>query len=253
MNMPKPFITRRQSIRALAPLATGFLEVEPAGVDPGPPRKLNVVCVGGHPDDPETGCGATLARYSAAGHNVAIIYLTRGEAGIAGKTHDESASIRTEEATRACRVIGAKPVFAGQIDGSTEINTARYKAFEPLLNGLKPDVVFTHWPVDTHRDHCAASLLTYQAWLRNGQNYALVYFEVLSGEQTQQFLPNFYVDVSATWEKKREACFLHVSQNPAEFYAYHEKMERFRGLEHRCERAEAFVIHSQGPLPPLAW
>jgi N-acetylglucosamine malate deacetylase 1 len=95
--------------------------------------------------------------------------------------------------------------------------------------------------------------LTHQAWLRSDKKYALVYFEVLSGEQTQQFAPNFYVDVTGTWEKKKEACFIHASQGPAESYPYHEEMERFRGLEYRCKRAEAFVVHSQGPLPPLGW
>jgi hypothetical protein len=48
--------------------------------------------------------------------------------------------------------------------------------------------------------------------------------------------------------KKKQACFLHDSQEPSEFYAYHEQMERFRGLEYRNKRAEAFVVHSQGPL-----
>jgi LmbE family N-acetylglucosaminyl deacetylase len=241
--------TRRETFLAVAsPLAASFV-----GGASAAGRKLNVVCVGGHPDDPETGCGATLARYSARGHNVTIIYLTRGEAGIEGKTHEESARIRTEEASKACRVLGAKPIFAGQIDGSTEISNARYEAFDQLLREQKSDVVFTHWPVDTHRDHCAASLLTFQSWYRGGKKYALVYFEVMSGSQTQQFSPNFYVDVSETWQKKKEACFMHTSQGPSEFYAYHEEMERFRGLEYRCKRAEAFVVHSQGPLPPLAW
>jgi hypothetical protein len=44
-----------------------------------------------------------------------------------------------------------------------------------------------------------------------------------------------------------------ASQQPSEFYAYHEDMELFRGREHQCKRAEAFVVHSQGPLPPVAW
>jgi hypothetical protein len=33
---------------------------------------LKVVCVGGHPDDPESGCGGMLARYVEAGHRVTI-------------------------------------------------------------------------------------------------------------------------------------------------------------------------------------
>ena len=47
-------------------------------------RRLKIVCVGGHPDDPESGCGGTLCRYAALGHAVTVIYLTRGEAGISG-------------------------------------------------------------------------------------------------------------------------------------------------------------------------
>src|SRR6187200_3521859 len=85
-------------------------------------RKLHVVCVGGHPDDPESGCGGTLARYAALGHRVTIVYLTRGERGIPGKSLAEAAAIRTAEAERACEILGAAPVFAGQIDGDTEVN-----------------------------------------------------------------------------------------------------------------------------------
>src|SRR5947209_11662065 len=87
-----------------------------------PNRRLNIVCIGGHPDDPESGCGGTLARYSALGHAVAIIYLTRGEAGIPGKSHEEAAAIRTAECEASCKILGAKPVFAGQSDAAAVID-----------------------------------------------------------------------------------------------------------------------------------
>src|ERR1700712_3805020 len=65
-------------------------------------RPAKVVCVGAHPDDPESGCGGTLAQFAAAGHPVTIIYLTRGKAGIPGKSHAEAANIRTQESLEAC-------------------------------------------------------------------------------------------------------------------------------------------------------
>lgn len=34
-----------------------------------------------------------------------------------------------------------------------------------LLAATSPDVVFTHWPVDTHMDHQVASVLTIRAWM----------------------------------------------------------------------------------------
>src|SRR5262245_34968881 len=89
---------------------------------PGTASPLRVVCVGAHPDDPESGCGGTLARYAQLGHRVSVIYLTRGEAGIAGKSHKEAADIRTAEAESACKLLGARPLFAGQVDGATEVN-----------------------------------------------------------------------------------------------------------------------------------
>src|ERR1700676_509382 len=70
--------------------------------------KRKVVCVGGHPDDPESGCGGTLAKLVIAGHDVTIIYLTTGEAGIDGKSHDEAARIRKQEAINACKILNTK-------------------------------------------------------------------------------------------------------------------------------------------------
>ena len=127
--------------------------------------RLTVVCVGAHPDDPESGCGGTLARYAALGHAVTIIYLTRGERGISGKSLEEAAKIRSAECETACKIIGAKPAFFGQIDGATEVTRAQVDAMSRLLAAANPDVVFTHWPVDTHMDHQIASVLTIRAWI----------------------------------------------------------------------------------------
>src|SRR5437763_306205 len=105
-------------------------------------RPLRIVCVGAHPDDPESGCGGTLARYASTGHAVTVIYLTRGEAGIPGKSHEEAAAIRSAEAEAACKILGAKPVFAGQIDGATEVSHKAAEVLGKLLAEEKPDVVF---------------------------------------------------------------------------------------------------------------
>src|SRR5512146_1002053 len=78
------------------------------------PGKLKVIVVGGHPDDPESGCGGTMALYASLGHEVVALYLTRGEAGIPGKTHDQAATIRTGECLRACEILKARAAFAGQ-------------------------------------------------------------------------------------------------------------------------------------------
>jgi len=207
------------------------------------PGALKVVCVGGHPDDPESGCGGTLALYAAQGHRVSIVYLTRGERGIPGRSESEAAAIRTAEAQAACGILGAKPVFAGQIDGATELTRARVEAMGAILDAESPDVVFTHWPIDTHMDHQVASLLTIRAYVAKSRGFPLYFFEVNSGSQTMGFTPTHYVDITAVREKKKSALFAHKSQHGDAIYReHHEIMENFRGREVRAAAAEAFVL-----------
>lgn len=208
-------------------------------------RELKIVVAGAHPDDPESSAGGTMARYADLGHEVVALYLTRGEAGIPGKSHQEAARIRTAEAEKACAILKARPVFAGQIDGSSEVTKATYGEFGKLLAAEKPDLVFAPWPVDTHRDHRATSLLVYDAWLRMNQSFELYYTEVESGMQTQTFRPTRLVDITTTEARKRAACYAHASQNPDDFYSLHVLMNRFRGSELGVKYAEAFVRHAQ--------
>src|SRR5881296_818188 len=169
-------VTRRSFVRVMGATT---LPLESARAEFGAAR-MTVVCVGGHPDDPESGCGGTLVRYAALGHAVTVVYLTRGERGISGKSLDEAAKIRSAECEAACKIIGAKPVFFGQIDGATEVTHAQVDAMRRLLEADNPDVVFTHWPVDTHMDHQVASVLTIRAWMPLHRP-RLYFFEVNSG------------------------------------------------------------------------
>jgi LmbE family N-acetylglucosaminyl deacetylase len=207
-----------------------------------PVRPLNVVCVGAHPDDPETGCGGTLAKLAADGHHVSIVYLTRGEAGLKNGNSETTSRVRTAEALRAAALLGACPIFANQIDGQTSTERQRSLEFTALLASLQPDIVFTHWPLDTHRDHRNAAQLVYEAWESLDESFTLVYYEVMTGVQTHHFEPNCFVDISATATQKRSAIYAHVCQKPDRFYPYHEAMEKERGSEAQAFRAEAFVV-----------
>jgi len=234
----RTFLRQTLVIPGLLSLSTS--EIVAAQIKPG---SLKVVCVGAHPDDPESGCGGTLTMYAAQGHRVTIVYLTRGERGIPGKADADAAAIRTAEAEAACGIIGAKPVFAGQIDGSTEVTRERVNAMAALLDAEAPDVVFTHWPIDTHMDHEVASLLTIRAYVATNRRFPVFFFEVDAGAQTMGFAPAHYVNISSVREKKKSALFAHKSQNGERIYRdHHEVMENWRGREARVTAAEAFVL-----------
>src|SRR6516162_7253252 len=243
-------VTRREVVAELA-AGTAVVGLPLVGIGAeDKPHKLKVIVAGAHPDDPESAAGGTAARYAELGHDVVCLYLTRGEAGLKGKTAKEAAAIRMAEAEKACEILKTRPLFAGQIDGDTEVNAARYDAFNKLLDAEKPDVVFTHWPVDLHRDHRATAMLVYDAWLKAGRKFALFYFEVDAGAQTQLFRPTHYVDITETEDRKRQACYAHTDA-PQFYPRYHDLMNRFRGLECGCQYAEAFVQHHRGPAGVL--
>lgn len=241
----QPSVVSRRSFLGdavvLAAPAVGSLPLRAAG-EAVSDRKVRVVCVGGHPDDPESGAAGTLARYAGLGHRVTVIYLTRGERGIRGKSLDEAARIRSAECGTACRILGARAVFFGQIDGATEFNHTQVDAMKGLLEVEKADIVITHWPIDNHMDHQVASLLAIRACMAMAApKPRLYFFEVNTGSQSQGFQPNVYVDVSSVLEQKKQALLAHESQGGAEIWReHHEVIALWRGREAGVAAAEAF-------------
>jgi LmbE family N-acetylglucosaminyl deacetylase len=205
-------------------------------------RKLKVIVTGGHPGDPEYGCGGTAARYASLGHEVALLYLNRGEwpPGADGVS-------RVAEAKNACEILGARPLYAGQHNSKAVVDAPRYEAFRNILEAERPSVVFTHWPIDNHADHRAISMLVYDAWLKLKKTFALYYYEVSNGEDTLQFAPTHYVDITATEPQKRRACYAHASQTPDRYYALQQQVTRLRGIESGHDHAEGFIRHIQSP------
>jgi LmbE family N-acetylglucosaminyl deacetylase len=255
MQKNKP--ARRDFIKMSA-LALGGLTIAPlAGADAKPvkplkqigaaDKKLNIVCLGAHPGDPEFGCGGTMAKYSDAGHAVTFLYLTRGEASDPNKTFAEMAALRTKEAETACKILNTKSAFAGQIDGNSVLDKEWNEKVTQMLSALRPDIVFTQWPVDAHPDHQVTGLLGLTAWVRSGRKFDLYFYEVNTGVETMAFTPTDYVDITAEQEKKKQAMFAHQTQDPVNTYNnYFKPLEEFRGLEAGVKAAEAFIHFKAG-------
>lgn len=214
---------------------------------PAPSRSLNVVVVGGHPGDPECGCAGTIARYTTLGHNVTLLYLNRGE-GYCGKGNslDRCAGIRTKEAAAACQILKARSAFANQIDGDAIVDNSHYGAFAAQLYTLGPDVVFTHWPLDIHRDHRAASALTLDAYLKSTKKFGLYYYEV-ADDTLMYGTPSDYVDIAAVETQRRAACYSHASQQPEKWFPKQVEITRARGVAKGYAQAEAFRRHASSP------
>jgi LmbE family N-acetylglucosaminyl deacetylase len=215
-----------------------------------PARRLKVAVTGGHPGDPECGCAGTIVRYTDLGHEVVLLYLNRGEGYCHGYDPTQCGPVRTAEAKKACQILKARPAFLSQRDGSAIVDSAHYDEVRNWLRSENPDVLFAQWPLDSHRDHRALSALVLDAWLAEGKKSALYFYEVT--DDTMMFTPSEYVDISAVEERRRAACYAHISQTPDKWYPGQVELTRMRGRESGYRQAEAFLRHWQsrsGLLP----
>jgi N-acetylglucosamine malate deacetylase 1 len=242
-------VNRREMLKSTGVIA-GAAAVRVAGQEVKPEDqhadRLKIMVTGGHPGDPEYGCGGTIAQLARLGHDVTLLYLNNGE-------WETSAEIRMAEAKKACEILKARPAYAGQVNGHAIVDDKHYGDFQKIIASENPDAVMTHWMIDNHPDHRAIASLTYEAWKKLNRRFALYYYEVSDGGDTMQFaMPTQYVDITDVLNTKRAACYAHASQNPDFFYDLQDAVARFRGIECGCKRAEAYVRQVGNPLDIFA-
>jgi LmbE family N-acetylglucosaminyl deacetylase len=211
-------------------------------------RKFKFVVTGGHPGDPEYGCGGAIARLTALGHEVVLLYMNDG-------AWETSAAVRIAEARSASAILKARPAWVGQANGHAIIDDAHYQAFQKIIETENPDAIFNHWPIDNHPDHRGISNLTYESWKQLKRKFPMYYYEISDGEDTVQFSsPTHYVDITAVLDAKKAACYAHASQSPDFFYGLQDTVAHFRGLESGSKRAEAYIMQMGSPYDifPLA-
>jgi N-acetylglucosamine malate deacetylase 1 len=217
-------------------------------------KKLTVVVFGGHPDDPESGAGGLIKTLTGLGHEVILAYGTafRDDRRLFGRPEAE---VRRSEASAACKILGATPKFFPYAHEKLVADAKTLQVVSAWFAEIKPDIVVTHWPLDTHPNHHAVSSLVWQCYQRKG-GWNLYFFEVMTDQQTIAFKPELYLDIKSVRDIKRRALDQHKSQDPAEIWTAHERMHRRRGAECGTEFAEAYslVEAKQGcPLLPASF
>lgn len=186
-----------------------------------------VLAIQAHPDDTEIFCSGTLALLKDKGFKIVIATMTPG--GMGGITHGEkeTAKIRIKEAAKAAEVLEAEYYCLEQRDGYVFDNTEARIKVTALIQKVQAGVVFTHLPYDYHSDHRATSTIveagTMLATLPNVPTNEepvtltpLLYYTSpfgftnnLGGEIPD---PSFFIDVTTTFDKKKEMLSHHDSQ-----------------------------------------
>lgn len=196
----------------------------------------NILVILAHPDDPEFFCGATLAKWARAGHQITYQLITCGDKGFnegtsSEMTTDALCAIRHEEQQAAAKVIGVKEVhFLDRPDGYLVPDLDLRREIVRVIRKFKPDILVTCDPQTlfatygiNHPDHRAAGQVVMDAVFPAAGSPVFFPELLLEGYPPHMpkevwcsltMQPNVKVDVTETWSIKLEAILQHKTQVP---------------------------------------
>ena len=200
-----------------------------------PPKQLDVIAVGAHPDDCEVGCGGTLAVLAQQGLSVGIIDLTDGEP----TPGCDDPKIRLAEAQAAAAKLGVHRIVLDmpnrRLFDSFEARVAlakQFRIYRPKLvlslNNKTPMASPDHWQAAQITD-AAVFYSRLSKWdqyfgdlpvhVISRQLYYHLFFEdEWSGLGAKQFVH----DITSTIELKLDSVRCYATQfPPAKEYVYH--------------------------------
>jgi LmbE family N-acetylglucosaminyl deacetylase len=97
-----------------------------------------------HPDDPEYGVAAAVAKWTSQGKHVYYALACRGEAGIPGMSPEECGALREREQRTSSALVGVDDVEFWDFPDSQIFNTPELQAkIAETITELAPDVVIT--------------------------------------------------------------------------------------------------------------
>jgi LmbE family N-acetylglucosaminyl deacetylase len=230
-----------------------------------------ILAIHAHPDDVEILAGGTMAILAERGHELTIATMTPGDCGSAELGPEEIAAVRRKEATAAAARIGAVYRCVELRDLAVFNDDPSRRRVVGVLRSVRPEIILTSSPVDYLCDHEAASALVRDAcFAAPAPNYRaegppleaiphLYFMDPIEGKDREgnAIAPEFLVDVTAVFERKREMLACHASQR--EWLRHHhgtddyllqmERWSRERGRLRGVEYAEGFRQYRGHPYP----
>jgi LmbE family N-acetylglucosaminyl deacetylase len=216
-----------------------------------------IMVIAAHPDDPEFGCAATLAKWASAGHEITYLLLTSGDKGSRERKTPpgELAAVREVEQRAAAAELGVrKVIFLRHPDGLLENSLTLRRELSGHLREHGPDTLVTIDPwrkYQLHPDHRVAGQVALDAIYAAREWH--IFPEQLIGDRIpcrvkDVYLfwtdsPDYYEDVTSSIDRRIEALKRHVSQVGERLEQLPERVRegaRNVGKDAGLEYAEAF-------------
>jgi LmbE family N-acetylglucosaminyl deacetylase len=213
-----------------------------------------VLVVAAHPDDEVLGMGGTIALHTSRGDEVRVLVVTDGSS-TQYPGDAETRARKEEEARRAAAELGVED-YVHLDHPDMRLDTLQHvevnRVIEEHVQGFAPVVLYTVQP-DVNNDHrvlfdsvAVATRPVPGQPVRRLLTYAPASSTEWTPAAVNWFVPNWYVDVTETLERKI-AAFAHYETERREYP--HPRSERairataeFHGTTCGYEYAEPFVL-----------
>ena len=186
-------------------------------------EKMKVLALGAHPDDIEIFMYGLINAFKIRGDEVHLAVATDGAAGNICKSKN-LIEIRKKETIRGLYKLGT-PDLMGLSDGNISNNQNAFIVINNYIKSIKPDLIITHDPMDYHPDHRSLSQFVTDS---AGFICPVLFVDTLMGVN---FLPDFYIDITSSYEEKKYSILCHKSQSPEKFVSAVSLQNSFRAAQ----------------------
>ena len=198
--------------------------------------RLNVLCLGSHPDDIEIGCGGTILRLVERG-DVQFYWSV-----LSGNSKRSKEAL--EGANDFLKSVKLKKIDIQQFRESyfPFVGAHIKDYFEKLKKEFSPDLVLTHYSNDAHQDHRLISDLTWNTF----RDHFILEYEVpkYDGDLGK---PNFYVHLDEPLVQMKISLILSIFKTQKEKHWFTEEtfrsILRIRGVESNSPSKYAEAFH----------
>lgn len=211
---------------------------------------MKILVFAPHNDDEVLGVGGTIAKYIQEGHEVVVCEVTSGQ------DQKRLENIQSE-ALAAHKVLGVTETIFMELPvvGLADIPTRELNgAFNEVVGKVKPDIAYIPHKGDMHIDHTmvAEAAMVALRPVNNPQLKEIYAYETLSETEwnipspDNVFVPNVWVDITDTIDKKLESMKCYKSQlydfpHPRSLKAI-EALAMLRGSTICVNKAESFML-----------
>lgn len=176
----------------------------------------SILVFGPHPDDQELGMGGTIVTLASQGHKVHLVDMTNGE-----PTPHGSVETRDRESAAAAQVLGVERTLVGLTNRQVVHDIeSRYKV-AAVIRKHRADWLFVPYPIDAHPDHVAVTRICedarFDAKLTKTEIPGAPYYPkriiyYFCTHLRLNFVPNFCIDISGTFDQKMRSIAAYQSQ-----------------------------------------